>query len=344
MFWFLAPWQLPWSQFVFLFLGLVPRGHREFTEWRKAVDLLVKLFDLRPDLDKFFGIGRDIVSIPFTSFPSVTNGRSELRGRGRVEDWVLKILDFVWVFLHPKLDPLSLGTLGLNVVLPEVLILPMLARLARRSPSIPFFLTSFWVYKSELHLYSVVSLNFNFSINYNNHVLECFFEISLAMSFSHSHKITINILNSFGTEVPVSIFFFWLKEKKCRLSLPHINTHFFFFDKWDWPILDKNKFLLPESEKSLTSESESESSKEGAELVESEKKIGRKQTISYQKSTKLSKQDRQTMPAVNRASISVLNLTFNFNLLTTTMSHTVKQRYHCFPYNSFSIYEAEICL
>lgn len=230
MFWFLAPWQLPWCQFVFLFLGLVPRGHREFTEWRKAVDLLVKLFDLRPDLDKFFGIGRDIVSVPFTSFPSVTNGRSELRGRGRVEDWVLKILDFVWVFLHPKLHPLSLGTLGLNVVLPEVLILPMLARLARRSPSIPFFLTSFWVYKSELHLYSVVSLNFNFSINYNNHVLECFFEISLAMSFSHSHKITINILNSFGTEVPVSIFFFLVKRKKMQII---ITTHkYTFFLLW----------------------------------------------------------------------------------------------------------------
>lgn len=90
-----------------------------------------------------------------------------------------------------------------------------------------------------------------------------------------------------------SIHFLWLKEKKCRLSLPHINTHFFFFDKWDWPILDKNEFLLPESEKSLTSESESESSKEGAELVESEKKIGRKQTINYQNSTKLSKQGRQ---------------------------------------------------
>lgn len=170
MFWFLVPRQLPWSQFVFLLLGLVPRGHREFTKRCKAVDLFVKLFDLSPNLDKFFGIRWDVVSVPFTSFSSMTNSRSKLRGRGRIKHWILEILDFVWVFLHPKLYPLSLGTLGLDVVLPEVLIFPMLAGLARWSPSIPFFLTSFWVYKSKLHLYSVVSFNFNFSINYNNHV------------------------------------------------------------------------------------------------------------------------------------------------------------------------------
>lgn len=149
MFWFLVPWQLPWSQFVFLLLGLVSCGHREFTKWCKAVDLFVKLFDLSPNLDKFFGIRRDVVSVPFTSFTSMTNSRSKLRGRGRIKDWILEVLDFMGVFLHPKLYPLSFGTLGLDIVLPEVLILPMLAGLTRRSPSIPFFLTSFRVYNQN---------------------------------------------------------------------------------------------------------------------------------------------------------------------------------------------------
>lgn len=171
--------------------------------------MFVKFFDLRFDLDKFFGIGRDVIFVFFTSFFFVTNGRFELRGRGRVEDWVFKILDFVWVFFYFKFDSFFFGIFGLNVVLLEVLIFSMLARFARRFFSILFFLIFFWVYKLELYLYLVLFLNFNFFINYNNYVLECFFEILLVMLFSYLYKIIINILNLFGIEVLVFIFFFF---------------------------------------------------------------------------------------------------------------------------------------